>query len=135
MATSSPARTPGASVDLYWRVGGAALAAVAGLGFLLVAVGRGNMLGDVIAFDTAHNVLHAVLAMVAIALGFGTASVQVLRVAARVAGIVYLALGLVGFVDGGLFGAGDLVGLHLEAGENALHLILGAWGAYAGFRG
>jgi hypothetical protein len=134
-ATNSHAHASGAAgLQLYWRVSGVAFAAITGIGFLLVAAGRADMLGSFLVFDTGHNVLHAALAAGSIALGFGAFRPGVLRLAARVMGVGYVLLGLVGLVSGGLFGVGDLVDFHLELGENLLHLALGAWGAFVGFR-
>jgi hypothetical protein len=134
-AANSYAHASGsAGLQLYWCVSGAAFAAVTGLGFLLVAAGRADMLAPFLAFDTGHNVLHAALAAGSIALGFGTFAPGVLRLAARATGVGYILLGLVGLVSGELFGAGDLIGFHLELGENLLHLALGAWSAFVGFR-
>lgn len=122
-----------ASVGLYCRVSGVALAALAALGFLLVAVGMGGLLDGFLAFDTAHNVLHALLAAITIGLGFGEPRVVPSKAAARALGGAYAALALAGFISGSLFGAGPPLGLHLEVGENLVHLVLGAWGLYAGF--
>lgn len=134
-ATVNPyARTPNAaSVTLYWRVSGIALAALAGIGILLVAIDQAALLGGFLTFDTAHNLVHALLAGVAIALGFGSAPAALRRNLAKAVGVVYLLLAVVGFVSASTFGLGALLGLHLELGENLVHLLLGAWGAYAGF--
>jgi hypothetical protein len=50
----------------------------------------------------------------------------VVRTFAFVFGAVYGALGLLGFL------VADLVVLHLELGENLVHLGLGVWGLIAG---
>lgn len=47
---------------------------------------------------------------------------------AQVFGVIYLLLGLVGFV------APDLpLGIHFDLGCNLAHLLLGVWGVYVGF--
>ena len=119
---------------LYWRATAALLVLVAAAGFALVALGKAALLGSLLVFDTTHNVLHAALALVAIVFATGLVPPRATRVAAGWVGVFYLALAVLGFLSGRLFGLGPLVGLHLELGENALHLLLGAWGAYVGFR-
>ncbi|MBI2912168.1 MAG: hypothetical protein HYY05_08490 [Chloroflexi bacterium] len=47
---------------------------------------------------------------------------------AKVFGIVYLVLGLVGFVIPDL-----VLGIHLDLGCNIVHLALGVWGIWAGY--
>lgn len=119
----------------FWRVWGVALGALAATGILLVAVGMGDLLGGFMAFDVAHNLVHATLAAAAIAIGFGAPRPAQAHVAARAAGVFLVLLGSVGFASPGVFGLGDLVGLRFEVGENLFHLALGAWGLYVGFRG
>ena len=133
-ATPPLRATDPAGIHLYWRVAGVTLAALAGVGILLVAIGRGGMLEGVMAFDTAHNLLHVLLAIVSLALGFGDVQTSLAKGAAKGAGILYLALALLGFASADLLGLGGLLGLRFDWGENVLHLLLGAWGAYVGFR-
>lgn len=123
-AASTPAKT-------YWKLTAPVLAAVAVLGFLLNALGLGDLLGGFLTFDWAHNAVHLVLALAAFGLAYA-ADASLARVAALVVGGVYVALALVGFLSGSAFGVGGLVGLHLELGENLIHAALGAWGLYAG---
>lgn len=129
--TPTNAEVPG--VRLYFKVSGVALAATAALGLALNAIGAGALLGNFLTFDWTHNVVHVLLAAVALALGFGAATPGVARGVAKLVGVVYLGLALVGFASATIFGLGTLVGLHLEIGENLVHLLIGAWGAYAGF--
>lgn len=82
-----------------------------------------------LAFDWTHNVLHVVLAAVALYVGFGPVGAAMTTNYARYFGIVYLALGVLGFF------VPALGPLHLELGENVIHLLIGGWGAYAGFFG
>ncbi len=51
------------------------------------------------------------------------------KVYAQVAGVVLLILGVIGFFVSSLLGAPT------AAFHNLIHLVSGAWGAYAGFRG
>ena len=47
---------------------------------------------------------------------------------AQVLGVVYLLLGVVGFIAPNL-----PLGIHLDLACNLAHLVLGAWGVYVGF--
>lgn len=126
--TTSPAAT------LYWRVSGVALAATAVLGILLNAVGQADVLGaGFLAFDWTHNIVHVLLAVVALGIGFSTVEASLSKNLAKVVGIVYLGLGVVGFLPGIVDALDSMLGLHLELGENLVHLVIGAWGVYAGF--
>lgn len=130
---------------LHAQVVGIALAAVAVLGIILSLIGAGGHFGffcdDAIAcdgaeaaegsflgFDWGHNLVHVLLAAIALVVGY-TAYSRMARTYAQVFGIVYAALGVFGFVFA------DLFILHLELGENLLHLLIGAWGIAAGFFG
>lgn len=124
-----------ARVRLFWRASGAALALLAAAGFALVAMGRANLLGaNFLVFDTTHNALHAALAAASLVLGFAPLPPRALVVGAQAFGLFYFALAVVGFINGGLFGLGKIVGTRLELVENVLHLGLGAWAAYVGFQ-
>lgn len=125
--TTSPAAT------LYWRVSGIALAAVAALGILMSAVGLGDLLGGFLSFDWTHNVVHVLLAALALGIGFSSVPATVSKGLAKVVGVVYVGLGVVGFFAGAVAALDGLLGLHLEIGENLVHLAIGAWGLYAGF--
>lgn len=128
-----PASNP-AGVRLYWRASGLALAAVALLGIALNATANAALLGSgFLAFDWTHNVVHVLLAAVALVLGFAAVDVAVSKGVAKVVGLVYLGLAVVGFLSATVFGIGTLLGLHLELGENLVHLLIGGWGAYVGF--
>lgn len=131
--TANRKAAPAPGLRVYWKISGVALAAVAALGILLNAVGLGDLLGGFLTFDWTHNVVHVLLAAIALTLGFGSASAAVQKSVAKVFGVVYLALAIVGFLSGSIFGLGTLLGLNLEIGENLVHLALGAWGAYVGF--
>jgi hypothetical protein len=122
--TTNPVMNP----LLYWRVSAFALTAVALLGIVLNAIGEGTLLGaDFLAFDWSHNILHVVLAGAAFIFGFAALPGKTLKMFAIVFGFVYLGLGVLGFVV-------DEVGpIHLELGENLVHLLLGAWALVAGF--
>lgn len=138
--TGTDTGNPIANVTVYWRVSAMALAGVALLGLLINALGGNNayvpnleIMESILVFDWTHNVVHVALFAVAALFGFGSFSQAISANAAKVVGIVYLALGIAGF-SGAFVGMLDgLIHLHLEAGENIIHLALGGWGAYAGF--
>jgi hypothetical protein len=111
----------------YWRVSAFLLTLVALLGAVLDATGNASLFGaHVLAFDWPHNLLHGVLALAAFVFGFAALPLPVVRLFAIVFGVVYAGLGVVGFLV-------DQIGaMHLEVGENVLHLLLGAWAVAAG---
>lgn len=121
----------------YWRISAIALAAVALAGIILNAVLEGQpywISPDFLRFDWAHNGLHVVLALIAVVFGWtGLRTSDASKPVAGVIGVVYLALGVAGFFGGFVDFLDDLVGLHLELGENVFHIVLGAWGAFVGF--
>lgn len=120
---------------MYARVTGIALAAVALLGILLNATGQENLLGEnFLAFDWTHNIVHVVLAAVALYVGF-MAPMNLITLYCKVFGIVYAGLGVVGFIPAVVDGLETALALHLEIGENLIHLVIGAWGIAAGFFG
>lgn len=129
-----------ANVDIYWKTSAIALAAVALLG-IVVNLAGGNFaytpdvsaMEGILVFDWTHNVVHVALAAVAGAFGFGSFSSKLSANAAKVVGVVYLALGVLGFVPAVTELLESSIGLGLEVGENLIHVTLGAWGAYAGF--
>lgn len=128
--TRTAERSPLMDPVVYWRVSAFALAAVALLGILLSATGNGALLGDgFLAFDWPHNVLHVVLAGAAFLFGFANLPGTLVKTAAMVFGFVYAGLGVLGFF------LADVGPIHLELGENLVHILLGAWGLAAGIGG
>ena len=130
-AAAAPTRAASPS-KTYWKISGPVLLAVALLGFLLNALSLGGLLGGFLSFDWAHNAVHLALAGLALYLGYA-ATAGAAKVMAKAVGAVYVVLALVGFLSANVFGIGNLLGLHLEIGENLIHAALGAWGLYAGF--
>jgi hypothetical protein len=129
-----------ANVNIYWRVSAIALAVVALLGIVVNAIGGNNayvpdveFMESFLVFDWTHNVVHVALAAVAGVFGFGNFSSELSANVAKVVGIVYIALGFLGFVPPVTDFLSSALGLSLEVGENLIHLVLGAWGTYAGF--
>lgn len=127
---SSTNVNPVKDVQTYWKISGLGLAAIAVLG-ILVNLLFGNQQGvpGFLVFDWTHNIVHVALAALALGIGFGGASPAVARPLALVVGTVYLALGLLGLFAGGIL---SFMSLHLELGENLVHLLIGAWGVIAG---
>ena len=127
-ATSTTTRNPVLNPTLYWRVSAFALTAVALLGIVLNAMEQGTLLGaDFLAFDWGHNILHVVLAAAAFLFGFANLPTNLVRTFAIVFGFVYAGLGVLGFF------ISEVGPIHLELGENLVHILLGAWGLVAGF--
>lgn len=129
-----------ANLEIYWKTSALALAAVAVLGIVVNLIGGNNayipdveFMTSVLVFDWTHNVVHVLLATLAGAFAFGNFSEGLSANVAKTIGVVYLTLGLLGFVPAVATTLDSLLGLSLEAGENVIHLALGAWGAYAGF--
>lgn len=126
-ATSTTTRNPVMDPTVYWRVSAFALTAVALLGIVLNAMDQGTLLGaDFLAFDWGHNILHVVLAGAAFLFGFGNLPARLVRTFAIVFGVVYAGLGVLGFF------VTEVGPIHLELGENLVHLLLGGWGLLAG---
>ena len=127
LATPTTTRNPILDPAVYWRLSAFALTAVALLGIVLGAMGQADLLGaGFLAFDWSHTILHVVLAGAAFLFGFGNLPAKLVRTFAIVFGFVYGALGVLGFF------VADLGVIHLELGENLVHLLLGAWGLLAG---
>src|SRR5687767_13788222 len=128
LATPTSRRNPIVDPAVYWRSSAFALTAVALLGIVLTAMDQADLLGSgFLAFDWSHNILHVVLAGAAFLFGFGNLPAHLARTFAIVFGFVYGGLGVLGFF------IADLGVIHLESGENLVHLLLGAWGLVAGF--
>jgi NO-binding membrane sensor protein with MHYT domain len=97
----------------------------------LNAITKPDLLGaDFLAFDWTHNIVHVVLAAVALYVGF-MAPANLCNLYAKTFGIVYLGLGVAGFFWNGI----SATVLHLELGENLVHIVIGAWGVTCGFFG
>jgi hypothetical protein len=82
-----------------------------------------DLLG-LIQFDTIQNVVHLVIGVIGIAAAQNN---NWAKLYAQLLGTIYLLLGIIGFF------LPDLIGLHLEATENLLHILLGIWGLWAAF--
>ena len=127
-----------AFANLYARITGPVVLLVGILGIVSQATGYYGYFGDsrtdtsaFLLWDYTHSAIHVGLGIAAIAAGYFTLISPLLF--ARVIGAVYVVLGVLGFVNGDLFVGASLGGLHVELGENIIHLALGAAGLVAGF--
>ncbi len=110
-------------------IGGVFLA-VGLLGLILNPTG-GFLLGT-FAVDLLHNIVHLVVGLAG--LGAWYLGLVESRIFNKVLGVVYLVLGVLGFIPP-LFDDGQFLGiLHLNNADNILHLV-GAIAAYFGFSG
>ena len=109
-------------------IGGVFLA-VGLLGLILNPTG-GLLLGT-FAVDLLHNIVHLVVGLAG--LGAWYLGIVESRIFNKVLGVVYLVLGVLGFIPP-LFDDGQFLGiLHLNNADNILHLVVGAIAAYFGF--
>ncbi len=107
----------------FTQIVGVALLVVGILGFLMPGI------GSLLTFHAHHNLIHIVSGAVLAYLGFkGSANSQ--RLGAQVFGVVYGLVTLWGFM--GNQNLGPLT-LHLNMTYNLIHLVITAWGLWAGF--
>ncbi len=105
---------------------GVVLLLVGILGFIPGVVTDGKLLG-IFTIDSTHNIIHiltGILALVFARMGAGQASVI-----AKVLGIVYAIVAIVGLVQGDT--VLELIGVNLA--DNILHVVLAVVFLYAGF--
>ncbi|MBI3262212.1 MAG: DUF4383 domain-containing protein [Acidobacteria bacterium] len=107
-----------------------------GLGIVLLLVGvlgfvlapSGGLLLGIFAIDGTHNLVHIVSGIAGIAMAYAGAS----RLFCQIFGVVYLLVGILGFVatasDGMLLGL-----IHVNTADHILHLAIGAAAGYFGF--
>jgi hypothetical protein len=110
---------------LYTQVVGVALLVAGILGFFLK-----ESLGF-LHFTATHNLVHIISGLALGYLGFkGNESNQ--RLGAQIFGVIYGLVTLLGFLN---VGNGNPLGLqlHLNTTYNIIHLVIAAWGLYAGF--
>jgi hypothetical protein len=122
----------------YFRLTSIVLALVGVLGIVLAAMSKSHALDfgmspGFLTLTYTHSIVHLVLAAVAALLGFGSAAPNVVKTMAIVIGAVYVVLGIVGFMVTNPLGT--TLDLQLGLGGNLVHLLLGALGLVAGFRG
>lgn len=116
----------------YARITGPLLILLAIAGYILVGIDQATTWPRVFVFDQAHNHLHLGLGIVALAIGLVREG-EYTPWLARVVGPVYVLLGILGFFPALARGFLDATSIHLEAGENLAHMLIGAWGCIAGY--
>lgn len=104
-----------------YLVVGAVLVLVGVLGFVMPS----PLLG-IFEVNTLHNIIH--LASGALTLVAAMQGIGAMRMWGRAFGLVYLAVGILGFVDPALFGL-----MHVNLPDNLLHVALAAIFLYVGF--
>ncbi|MBV9452865.1 MAG: DUF4383 domain-containing protein, partial [Rubrobacter sp.] len=90
-----------------------------------------NLLGT-FAVDLLHNLIHLVVGVAGIAVWF--LGLVESRIFLKVLGVVYIILGIVGFIPPLFDNYGHLLGIgRINNADNILHLVVGALAAYFGF--
>ncbi len=114
---------------LYSKVVGVALLAVGLLGVIL----NEQSLFGLLHFEMVHNVVHLLTGAIGTWLGF-KGSDKAAKMFAQIFGVVYTLLAIAGFA--GVMAIGEMLGtMHLmDPAYNVIHLIVGVWGLYAGFK-
>ncbi|HVE76981.1 MAG TPA: hypothetical protein VND22_09515 [Actinomycetota bacterium] len=107
-------------------------AKVVGVIVLLVGI-AGLFMDQVIVFnsDMLEDIIHIVSGALLAYVGF-MGSDSATKSTVTVIGAVYLLIGIIGFVDSGIFG---LMPSGFDIYDNLLHLVLGALGLFAGMSG
>ena len=109
---------------------GLAFLAVGLLGLILHPTG-GTLL-NVFGVDLLHNLIHLAVGVAGIAAWF--LGLVESRIFLKVLGVVYLILGVVGFIPPLFDNYGNLLGIvRINNADNLLHLVVGAIAAYFGF--
>jgi hypothetical protein len=117
----------------YARITGVLLVLTGIVGIASLQSGYiGLVARDFLLWDQTHNALHIALGIIALVAGFAPRVLSPLLYS-KVFGVVYVVLAGIGFGSADVLGLGTSLGLHLETGENLLHLLLGAVGLLAGF--
>jgi hypothetical protein len=107
---------------------GIAFLGVGILGFILNPTG-GELLG-IFAVNVLHNLVHVLFGV----LGIASAYTGWSRLYCQGVGVIYLLLGVLGFIPGLYVGEDMLLGLvHINLADNFLHLVLGGVAAIFGF--
>ncbi len=100
------------------------------LGFIPGATVEGEYLLGIFGVNALHNVVHLLFGV----LGIAAALTRWSRPYFQGVGVIYLLLGVMGFIPGLYLGDDMLLGLvHINLADNLLHLALGGVAAYFGF--
>ena len=112
------------NVKTYCQVSGVVLLLLGVLGVLGIGIP-----GFLSVNEPTEMALHFITGGLAAWAGFTTGGYSSFaKTYAQVFGVIYLLLGIVGFIAPNL-----PLGIHLDLACNLAHLVLGAWGAYVGF--
>lgn len=91
--------------------------------------GEDYLLG-IFAVDWVHNLIHLLVGALGVAAYYWDRA----RLYCQGLGILYLVVGVLGFIPALIFGDEMLLGLfHVNVADNVLHLVVGAAAAYLGF--
>jgi hypothetical protein len=97
------------------------------LGLLGLLLGQAPLLGQ-LNVEPIVDVVHIVTGLVLVFVGFRVADLGVVRIVDGAVGVLYLLLGLLGFVSTDLF---ELLLEELTVVDNLIHLVVGALGVAA----
>ena len=111
----------------YAQVVGVVLLLLGVVGFLLVT--QSPLLG-LLNIDVVENIVHLLTGAAMAYVGFAMRDNGTARTVVGAIGVVYLIVGILGFVTPTLFG---LLQNNYTVVDNIIHLALGALGAYIGF--
>lgn len=101
------------------------------LGFIPgVTTGGGEFLLGIFAVDAVHNLIHLLVGVLGIAAYYWA---RYARLYCQVLGVVYLAVGILGFIPALVFSEKLLGIFAVNIADNLLHLVVGAAAAYLGF--
>ena len=114
-------------VRQYAQVVGVVLLLLGVVGFLLVS--QSPLLG-LLNIDLVENIVHLLTGAAMAYVGFAMRDNATARMVVGAIGVVYLLVGIIGFVDPRLFG---LLQNPYTIVDNIIHLALGALGVYIGF--
>ena len=114
-------------VRQYAQVVGVVLLLLGVVGFLLVS--QSPLLG-LLNIDMMENIVHLLTGAAMAYVGFAMRDNATARMVVGAIGVVYLLVGVIGFVDPRLFG---LLTNPYTIVDNVIHLALGALGVYIGF--
>ncbi|HEV8361469.1 MAG TPA: DUF4383 domain-containing protein [Candidatus Thermoplasmatota archaeon] len=115
----------------YARTSGILVLLLGIVGIVSLATGYiGLIARDFLLWDQTHNVLHVVLGLVGVYVGFARNPALSPILYGKVFGVVYVLLALIGFVSATALAS---LSVGLELGENLVHLLLGVLGLLAGF--
>jgi hypothetical protein len=97
------------------------------LGLLGLLLGQAPLLGQ-LNVEPIVDVVHIVTGLILVFVGFRVADLGVVRIVDGAVGVLYLLLGLLGFVSTDLF---ELLLEELTVVDNLIHLVVGALGVAA----